>query len=82
MLSYRSASSGLKENVPTCNFVQNIDLYHIIVYIAQMLCALDGGILKPNLTKEEVKALKQPKSDKDHIILTANKGVALVVMDM
>ena len=36
---------------------------------------------KPNLTREEVKALKQLKSDKGHIILTADKGVALVVMD-
>ena len=36
---------------------------------------------KPNLTREEWKALKQLKSDKDHITLTADKGVALVVME-
>ena len=36
---------------------------------------------KPNLSKEEWKALKQLKTDKDHIVLTADKGVALVVMD-
>ena len=36
---------------------------------------------KANLTKEEFKAMKELKSDGDHIILTPDKGVALVVMD-
>ena len=36
---------------------------------------------KSNMSKEEWKALKQLKTDKDHIVLTAGKGVALVVMD-
>ena len=36
---------------------------------------------KPNLSKEEWKALKQLKADKECIVLTADKGVALVVMD-
>ena len=36
---------------------------------------------KPNLSKEEWKALRQLKSDKNCIILTADKVVALVVMD-
>ena len=36
---------------------------------------------RPNLRKEEKKALKQLKTDKEHIVLTADKGVALVVMD-
>ena len=36
---------------------------------------------RPNLSKEEWKALKQLKTDKECIILTADKGVALVVMD-
>ena len=37
--------------------------------------------LKLKLSKEKWKALKQLKTDKDHIILTADKGVALVVKD-
>ena len=37
--------------------------------------------LKPNLKKEEIIALKQLKSDKSHMVLTADKGVALVVID-
>ena len=37
--------------------------------------------LKPNLKKEEMIAMKQLKSDKNHMVLTADKGVALVVMD-
>ena len=36
---------------------------------------------KPILRKEEMKALKQLKTDKDHMVLTADKGVAMVVMD-
>ena len=36
---------------------------------------------KANLTREEWKAIKQLRSDRDHIILTADKVVTLVVMD-
>ena len=36
---------------------------------------------KANLTKEEFKAMKELKSDWYHIIPTADKGVAVVVMD-
>ena len=36
---------------------------------------------KPNLSKDEMMALKQLRADKDCIILTADKGMALVVMD-
>ena len=36
---------------------------------------------KHNLSKDELKMFKQLKTDKDHIILTIDKGVALVVMD-
>ena len=35
---------------------------------------------KPNLTKQERLGLALLKKDKDRIILTANKGVAMVVM--
>ena len=36
---------------------------------------------KPNLKKDEIIALKQLKADKNCMVLTANKGVALVVID-
>ena len=36
---------------------------------------------KPNLRKEEMKTLKQLKTHKDHMVLTADKGVAMVVLD-
>ena len=36
---------------------------------------------KPNLTKEERLGLVQLKKDKDRVILTADKGVVMVVMD-
>ena len=36
---------------------------------------------KPNLNKEEIKALAEQKGDKDRIILTADKSVAMVVLD-
>ena len=37
--------------------------------------------LKPNIKRKELEALRQLKEDKNHMILTANKGVALVVID-
>ena len=36
---------------------------------------------RPNLTKEESKALAELKRDKDRTILTAGKVVAMVVLD-
>ena len=36
---------------------------------------------KPNLKKDEIIALKQLKADKNCMVLTADKGVALVVID-
>ena len=36
---------------------------------------------RPNLTKEENKTLAELKRDKDRVILTADKGVAIVVLD-
>ena len=36
---------------------------------------------RPNLTKEESKAVVELKRDKDRTILTADKGVAMVVLD-
>ena len=36
---------------------------------------------KPNLTKAEGQALSQLKKDRARIVLTADKGVALVVLD-
>ena len=37
--------------------------------------------LRPNLSKGEMAAIKQFKADKERIILTADKGVALVIME-
>ena len=36
---------------------------------------------KPNLTKQERRGLSQLKKDRDRLVLTTDKGVALVVMD-
>ena len=36
---------------------------------------------KPSITKEEAKAIQELKKDKEKIILTAYKGVSMVVMD-
>ena len=40
-----------------------------------------GKIPKPNLDKDKRTALHQLRKDKDRIILTADKGVAMVVLD-
>ena len=37
--------------------------------------------LKPNLSKGEMEAIKQLKADKNRVILTADKGVALVILE-
>ena len=37
--------------------------------------------LNPNLTKAQMSALRELKRDRDRIVLTADKGVAMVVMD-
>ena len=36
---------------------------------------------KPNLTKQERRGLVQLKKDKDRLVLTTDKGVAMVVID-
>ena len=36
---------------------------------------------KSNISKEEWKAIKELRSDKDHLVVTADKGVTLVVID-
>ena len=36
---------------------------------------------KPNIAKEEAKAIQELKKDKEKIILTTDKGVSMVVMD-
>ena len=36
---------------------------------------------KYNLTREEYKALEEPKKDKNRMILTTDKGVSIVVID-
>ena len=48
------------------------DVYNVLRHPCQ---------LKTNLRKEEITAIKQLKADKERIIQTADKGIALVVMD-
>ena len=38
-------------------------------------------VLRANLTREETKALTQLKKDQDKMVSTADKGVAMVVID-
>ena len=37
--------------------------------------------IKPNISKEEYQAIKELKNDNTRMVLTADKGVAMVVMD-
>ena len=48
------------------------DMYRVLRHPCQ---------LRTNLCKEEMTEIKQLKADKDRIILTADKGVVLVVID-
>ena len=36
---------------------------------------------KPNLTKAQLQAIRELKRDRDCIVLTADKGVSMVIMD-
>ena len=47
----------------------------------EMKAILKKGHPKYNITKEEQKALAELQKDKSRIILTADKGVSIVVMD-
>ena len=50
--------------------------------VKKVLRKAQNGTKSPsNITKEEFKALQELKRDKDRLILTADKGVALVVMN-
>ena len=53
-------------------------LYH---GVNRILNAYTNKPIHTNITKEEHLALENLREDKDHIIVTADKGVALVVMD-
>ena len=57
-----------------CNTAEQLraDIYRVLRHPHQ---------LKPNLSRDEIKAMKQLKADKDCMVLTTDKGVALVVMD-
>ena len=48
------------------------DIYRVLRQLHQLI---------PNLKKEEIKAIKELKTDKDWMVLTTDKGVTLVVMD-
>ena len=47
--------------------------------IKQLL--MKNHTIKPNIHKEEYQALKQLKKDNNRMVLTADKGVSMVVMD-
>ena len=49
-----------------------LDMYRVLRHPRQ---------LKPNVSKGEMAAIKQLKADKDRVILTADKGIALVILE-
>ena len=42
---------------------------------------LRGSHPRSNISKAEAQAIRELKGDKDRLVLTAGKGVAMVVMD-
>ena len=48
---------------------------------AETNCLLRKGKPRSNITKEESKALSELREDKERMVLTADKGVTMVVMD-
>ena len=74
---------------PTCNYIattekacQNLSqgkAEELRGEIKQLL--MKNHTIKPNINKEEYQALKQLKKDNTRMVLTADKGVSMVVMD-
>ena len=54
------------------------DYYH---KVRDLLTQHKGKRIEHNITREEKEALKSLRDDKDRMVLTADKGVALVVID-
>ncbi|MCG8429652.1 MAG: hypothetical protein MJA29_00535, partial [Candidatus Omnitrophica bacterium] len=54
------------------------DYYH---KVKDLLTSHQGKRVRHNITREEKEALKTLRDDKDRMVLTADKGVAMVVMD-
>ena len=44
-------------------------------------CPKEDSTPRPNISREEQKALKELRQDDTRVVLTADKGVCLVVMD-
>ena len=62
-----------------CHNLKDQDAQELRVNINSLLRRSQTS--KPNLTKQEGRGLAQLKEDKDRLVITADKGVALVVID-
>ena len=77
------------------NKIPNVDYITAVEFVCHKLKEEDAGELRvdinsllrrlqvpqPNLTEQKSIGLTQLKKDKDRVVLTADKGVAMVVMD-
>ena len=66
-------------NVDYITAVESMDAGELRADVNSLLRRVQ--VPKPNLTKQESIGLAQLKKDKDRVVLTADKGVAMVVMD-
>ena len=77
------------KELPTCEYIAATEktCQHLIQGKAEELRGEIKQLLmmkhniKPNIHKEEYQALKQLKKDNTRMVLTADKGVSMVVMD-
>ena len=55
----------------------------LLPYVCEMVKSLlrKNHRVKPNISREEHQALREMKTDKTRMVLTADKGVLLVVLD-
>ena len=76
-------------NLPNVDFITAIELvcHKLSEWDSQELRAETNCLLRKarapraSITREEKKALRELKEDKDRIVLTADKGVAMVMLD-
>ena len=66
-------------NIPSTDYITMVEAQELKADVNSLLRRVEKP--KHNLSKQERRGLAQLKKDKDRLVLTADKGVAMVVMD-
>ena len=89
LLAHRPNFVRVSKEPPTCEYIAATEkaCHHLMQRKAEELKGEKKSLLKkkhntkPNIPREEYQVLKQIKNDKTRMVLTADKGVSMVVVD-